>query len=85
MDGLAAGIAGFPMAPLNVVLRFGAFAAAALLLFPDKGFLVGELAIALSDLAGLVLLALIAWVNVASQRTTDAVTQPPSAPDPEAE
>jgi len=60
---LAAGIAGYLFAPLNIVMRILAFVTAGLLLFPDQGFPLGSVHVAVSDIVGAVLLVVIAVVN----------------------
>ena len=59
----AAGIAGYLWAPVGWAMRILCFAAAGLLLYPSRGFLVGDVRIALSDMAGLIVFVVLAIVN----------------------
>jgi TRAP transporter 4TM/12TM fusion protein len=70
---LAAGIAGYLRSQLNPLLRLLAFATAALLLYPGRGFLVGDLRIALSDLAGLGVFLLLLALNRPKKIESDTV------------
>ncbi|MDA1015178.1 MAG: TRAP transporter fused permease subunit [Planctomycetota bacterium] len=70
---LAAGIARYFFVPMSLLCRLLAFASAALLLFPDKGFLLGGINFSITDLAGLALLIVVCVLNKIAARAIPAV------------